>query len=58
MILVQDITLISIYNHLLSNIKDLLHSDKQFKSVLKKYFLRNASILWKNILMQILKRHN
>jgi biopolymer transport protein ExbB/TolQ len=27
-----------IFNHLPSNIKDLLYNEKQFKSVLKKYF--------------------
>jgi hypothetical protein len=31
-----------IFNHLPSNIKDLLHNEKQFKSILKKYLLQNC----------------
>jgi hypothetical protein len=31
-----------VFNHLPSNIKDLLHNEKQFKSVLKKYLLQNC----------------
>jgi hypothetical protein len=31
-----------IFNHLPSNIKDLLYNEKQFKSVLKKYLLQNC----------------
>jgi hypothetical protein len=31
-----------IFNHIPSYIKDLLHNEKQFKSVLKKYLLENC----------------